>query len=62
MSNPCTEHFTFPEIETCVVCREAYERILLKWYGEKAVQNFRENCQREILNMALKEVRPKRCK
>jgi len=60
MSNPCQEHFSFPEIETCITCRTAYEKILLKWYGEKAVENFRENCQREILLLALREAKAKR--
>lgn len=60
MSNPCTEHFSFPEVESCPICRTAYEKILFKWYGEKAVQNFRENCQREILLFALREAKPRK--
>jgi len=60
MSNPCTEHFAFPEIEQCPICRAAYEGVLSKWFGQKAVENFRENCQREILLLALREAKAKR--
>lgn len=55
--NPCIQHKAFPEIELCDTCRKAYEDVLMRWYGEKAVENFRQNAQREILLAAIRSLK-----
>lgn len=50
----CKKHFTFPDIEFCSICIKAYEDVLLRWFGIKAVENFRHLSQREISLPALR--------
>lgn len=56
-NNPCSRHWTFPEIVDCDVCRTAYEDVLRRWYGESAVENFRINSQREIVALAIRSMK-----
>lgn len=50
----CKKHFLFPDIESCAKCIIAYEDVLLRWFGIKAVENFRHLSQREISLPALR--------
>jgi LPS sulfotransferase NodH len=49
----CRKHRNFPDLESCIICITNYENILRRWFGEKAVENFRLHYQREIIPMAL---------
>ena len=54
MLKSCDKHRTFPDIENCSDCKESYEIVLMRWFGMKAVENFRLNYQREICLPAMR--------
>ena len=48
MLKDCKIHKSFPDIESCSDCKESYEIVLRRWFGERAVENFRLHYQREV--------------
>jgi len=45
----CLRHIDVPDLKRCKTCRKEYEEVILRWHGEKAVEEFRTELQKELI-------------